>query len=65
MNKTVDDIMVCPACGSDNCYSYDTDEVEFSGDGTGHYFADCCCKDCDKHFRAYMYFKYQVTSHHC
>lgn len=63
-NKTVDDVMVCPKCGSDNCDSYDTDEVEFNYDGTGHYNVDCACKECGNHFRLYMQFKYAVTSSH-
>ena len=31
MNKTIYD-STCPKCGSDNWYSYDTDEIEFSDD---------------------------------
>ena len=43
MNKTIYD-SICPKCGSDNWYQYDTDEIEFSFDGTGHYYIDCHCK---------------------
>ena len=59
--KTVDDVMICPKCDSDNCYSYDTDEVEFEGNGTGHYYIDCKCKDCGQNFRLYTKFTYDVT----
>ena len=39
MNKTIYN-STCPKCGSDDWYQYDTDEVEFSFDGTGHYYID-------------------------
>lgn len=60
-NKTIDDVMICPNCKSDNCYEYSTDEIEFSGDGTGHYFVDCHCSNCKKDFRLRMFFKYTIT----
>ena len=60
-NKTIGDVMICPYCKSDNCYHYDTDEIEFSEEGTGHYFIDCHCKDCDHTFRLRTFFKYTIT----
>lgn len=59
--KTIDDVMICPDCKSDNCYSYDTDEVEFSYDGTGHYYVNCQCRECKNTFRLYAKFKYEIT----
>lgn len=58
--KTIDDVMICPKCGSDNCYLYNEDEVEFSYDGTGHYNIDCRCEECNNYFRLYTKFKYEV-----
>lgn len=62
--KSVDDVMICPKCGSDNCYEYSTDELEFSSDNTGHYFVDCRCRDCSHGFRLYTRFKYELTDIH-
>ena len=59
--KTIADVMRCPNCNSENCYEYSMDEVEFSADGTGHYFVDCHCADCQKNFRLCTYFKYSIT----
>lgn len=58
MSKTID--FVCPKCG-DECYPYDIDEIDFSFDGTGHYYVYCYCKNCDKNFKRYYEFKYEVT----
>ena len=60
-NKTIDDVMICPNCKSDNCYHYNTDEIEFSNEGTGHYFIDCQCIDCNHCFRLRAFFKYTIT----
>lgn len=60
-NKTIDDVMICPNCNSDDTYSYSTDEIEFSYDGTGHYFVDCKCNKCNNNFRLYMRFNYNIT----
>lgn len=62
-DTTIDEVMDCPNCGSDNTYSYSTDEIEFCNDGTGHYYIDCECKDCNQGFRRYIHFKYQITSY--
>lgn len=51
----------CKYCGSENTYQYDTDECDFSYDGTGHYYVDCKCKDCGKRFRVYFEFEYKIT----
>lgn len=56
--------MICPNCQSKNCYEYNTDEIEFSYDGTGHYFTDCHCKDCNDDFRLYTEFTYNITKSH-
>lgn len=62
MEKTFDDVIICPKCGGEDTYSYDTDELEFGYDGTGHYYADCACKACGNHFHLYTYFKYEIIS---
>ena len=51
----------CPNCGSYNTYQWDTDECDFSFDGTGHYYTKHNCKDCDKRFGLNTKFKYQIT----
>jgi len=51
----------CKFCKSDDTYTYDTDETEFSYDGTGHYYADYHCKSCSKDFRVLFDFKYEIT----
>ena len=60
MNKTIYD-STCPKCGSDDWYHYNTDEIEFSYDGTGHYYIDCHCNNCNNGWRQYYKFKYIVT----
>lgn len=61
---TIDNAMICPHCGGEDCYSYSTDEIEFSYDNTGHYHVDCHCNECGRGFRLYMKFKYEVTEHY-
>jgi hypothetical protein len=62
--KAVDEVMICPNCKGNNCHQYDTDETEFSYDGTGHYYIDCTCDDCGKSFRLCIQFVYSVTEAH-
>lgn len=63
MNKHIDETEIkCPRCGEERAYAYGTDEIEFNYDGTGHYYVDCHCRDCDKGFRAYFQFEYEITS---
>lgn len=52
----------CKHCGSENTYQYDTDETEFSDDGSGHYHVDYHCKDCNENFRVYFDFEYKITN---
>jgi hypothetical protein len=59
--KSLDDVMICPNCESDDCYTYSTDEIEFSANCTGHYYVDCHCKNCGRNFRLYAEFNYSVT----
>lgn len=61
MKKTIVDVMICPECGSEDTYEYDTDEIEFLADGTGHYYCYCSCRDCMKKFKMCMEFEYSVT----
>ncbi len=64
MNKTIDNIK-CPKCGAEidfNNAAYNTDEIDFSYTGTGHYNADCICPVCRKGFRMYFEFTYNITS---
>ncbi len=60
--KTINDVMICPHCGSDDCYMYNTDECNFDEDNTGKYIIDCSCKTCNKYFRLYTNFTYEITS---
>lgn len=60
MEDTITDI-VCTKCGSYHTTIIGTDEIEFDADGTGHYFADVACYDCNKSFRMYYNFKYKIT----
>lgn len=62
--KSIDDVMICPYCGSEDCYEYCTDEIGFDSDGTGHYYVDCHCTDCNKNFRLCTEFEYSVTKSH-
>ena len=64
MNKTIDEVMICPKCKGEDTHPYDTDEIEFGYDGTGHYYVDCTCNTCGNHFRLYTEFKYEITSSH-
>lgn len=62
MDKTnINDFIKCPHCGSDNTNLTNTDEIDFNYDGTGHFYFDCYCKDCQKYFRTYIEFDYIIT----
>ena len=61
---TICDIL-CPKCGSIHTTIIGTDEIEFDPDGTGHYFADVACYDCNKSFRMCYKFKYEITEQWC
>lgn len=64
-NKTIEDILICPNCGSDDCYEYSTDEISF--DATvilpAHYYVDCSCNNCGRDFRLCFEFEYNITKH--
>ena len=60
MEDKISDI-VWTKWGSANKRIIGTDEIEFEPDGTGHYFADLACYDCNKSFRMYYNFKYKIT----
>lgn len=62
MEDTITDI-VCTRCGSIHTTIIGTDEIEFEPDGTGHYFADVACYDCNKSFRMYYNFDYKITKY--
>lgn len=62
MSKSLYDVLQCPRCGSEECYTYNIDDIEFEHTGEGHYYVDCHCKECDNGFRLYMQFTYNVTS---
>lgn len=59
--KSIDDVMICPYCKSEDCYEYSTDELAFDSDGTGHYYTDCHCNKCGEDFRLCTEFEYSVT----
>jgi hypothetical protein len=58
--KSIDDAMICPYCGSEDCYEYNSDEIAFDVDCTGHYYVDCHCNKCNDDFRLYAEFEYSV-----
>ena len=60
MEETITDI-VCTKCGSIHTTIIGTDEIEFEPDGSGHYFADVACYDCNKSFRMHYNFEYKIT----
>lgn len=60
MSKSIEDVMICPNCGSENCYCYSVDELDFSY-GKGYHATDCHCKECSKDFRLCFEFKYNIT----
>ena len=60
MNLTISDF-ICPKCKSNNCTSYNIDEVDFCEDGTGHVYFDCTCLTCYHAFRQCYNFKYTIT----
>ena len=61
-NKTIEDVMICPLCKSENCYEYSRDEVEFAFDNS-HCIVDCHCSDCNNDFRLSFNFEYNITKH--
>lgn len=68
-NVSMSDVMICPECVKEDidmaydCYIYDTDEIEFCDDGTGHYRAYCRCARCKKDFVMWASFNYTVTNY--
>ena len=60
--KSIDDVMICPRCGSNKCYEFSTDEIFFDYDNTGHYYTDCQCEHCNNTFRLNIEFKYEITN---
>lgn len=59
--KSIDGVMICPYCHSEDCYEYSTDEFGLGSDGTGHYYVYCHCQKCGKDFRLCTEFEYFVT----
>ena len=62
MRKTIEDVMICPQCGSKNCYEDYTEEFGFGSDGTGFYIVSCCCDECESDFQLHVDFEYNVSS---
>ena len=68
-NISMSDVMICPECVKEDidmahdCYIYDTDEIEFCDDGTGHYSVYCRCARCKKDFVMWASFNYTVTNY--
>lgn len=63
-NKTIADLMICPNCGSDNCFCYDYDVHFVKGDLLdAHAIMKCDCKDCHKSFQIGFQFEYNITKH--
>jgi DNA-directed RNA polymerase subunit M/transcription elongation factor TFIIS len=62
--KSIDDVMICPHCKSEDCYEYSTDELCFDANCTGFYYVDCHCKSCNNNFRLCTEFEYSITKSH-
>lgn len=62
--SVIGDVTICPYCNNENCPIIDTDEIEFEDNGTGHYFIDSYCPECEAYFRIYTHFKYEITEFH-
>ena len=60
--QSLQDVMICPHCNSEDCYEYSTDEIDFEYNGVGHYYVDCHCRKCHANFRLYTQFNYFVTN---
>ena len=61
MNKVLADIINCPKCGSDDVYSFNTDEFELEEcTNNGHAVLNYYCKDCKHTYRVYVNFKYEL-----
>lgn len=54
------DVMICPNCGSNNCYEYEPHIIEFGANGNGHYSMHCTCNECLHNFRLYTEFEYSI-----
>lgn len=60
MDKMIVDVK-CPHCDSYHTVITGTDELEFEPDGTGFYSPNMSCLDCNRSFRVWYDFKYEVT----
>lgn len=60
--KSLEDIIKCPQCGSEECYQFDVDEIEFASD-LSHSVLYYHCQDCDKSFRVFFKFRYEITDY--
>lgn len=59
---TIDDVMICPNCQNDSeSYEFNTDEIEFTECGTGHYYTYCRCKNCGETYKLCAEFEYNIT----
>lgn len=65
-SKSVNDVMICPYCNSNNCT---TDisrpsnvDAELFSDNTGNYSVKCYCRNCDNTFDLNLKFRYELTS---
>lgn len=59
-NRAINDLMICPKCGSDEWDSID--ETVFSNDKDKHgfYNANCTCRNCCCKFKIRALFKYTL-----
>lgn len=53
--------IVCPKCKSENWYEWNTNEIAFDLDGTGHYDFLIHCNNCGKDNRIHIDFEYNIT----
>lgn len=59
--KTLEDVMVCPFCGSKNVEEYNIMSTQISEQGLGKYDIDCVCRSCERVFRIFTTFEYTIT----
>lgn len=60
MNKSLEDILICPLCSNDLDIT-NTDELEFGIDNIGHTRLDVWCPNCNWRNRLTFQFTYNIT----
>lgn len=58
---TLQDIIRCPECNSDDCAMYRFVGVNLDSFGTGEHSAEYRCRDCAHEFGVTVLFDYSIT----